>query len=87
MVGSTRIKMNHALMLASCKRLAYNAKNGTILARQNNRYTMPIITSNAGIAVVIAINTIAAKSIRQQNNLTNQYSDLEARPLNTAYFL
>lgn len=87
MVGSTCIKMNHALMLASCKRLAYNANDGTIFAMQNNSNAISIIIANGGITVAIAYNTIKANPTKQQNNFTNQYSDLEARPLNTAYFL
>ena len=54
---TTWMTMNHALMLTSCKRLAYNAIDGTILARQNNRNAMPIITAN-GFA--IADNIITA---------------------------
>lgn len=49
--------MNHALMLTSCKRLAYNANDGTILVKQNNMNAMLIITANGG---AITANTIAA---------------------------
>lgn len=49
--------MNHALMLTSCKRLAYNANNGTILAKQNNMNAMLIITANGG---AITANTLTS---------------------------
>jgi len=73
MTGINQRRRNHPLLSTSCNRLTPTAKDGIRTANENN-------------ADNLSLSMPSAADPRNVNRKNHQYSDLEARPANNAYF-